>query len=63
MNSIDYEKSIINAFIVKNKINRYLNFIQKPKTRNKFIDLLNHFNDLNPGELGSDHGERLVIKD
>ena len=48
MNSIGYEKGIINTFIVKNKRNRYLEFIQKPKTRNKFIDLLYHFNDLDP---------------
>lgn len=40
---INIETKVIENYIVKNKRNRYLNFIKKPKTRKKFTDELAHF--------------------
>lgn len=40
---INIESKVIQNFIVKNKRDRYLNFIQKPKTRKKFTNELAHF--------------------
>lgn len=40
---IELEKKVIERFIVKNKQNRYLAFINKSKTRKKFTDELAHF--------------------
>jgi hypothetical protein len=41
------ERALINKFITKDKQERYLTFLAKDKTRNKFLDELYHFNDFN----------------
>ncbi len=41
------EHTLINKFVTKDKQERYLTFLAKDKTRNKFIDELYHFNDFN----------------
>jgi hypothetical protein len=44
--NIDLEIKVINTFIVKEKQARYIEFISSTQTRNKFIDNLPHFRDL-----------------
>lgn len=41
------EQTLIKKFVIKDKQERYLTFLAKDKTRNKFIDELYHFNDFN----------------
>ena len=41
------EETLIKKFVIKDKQERYLTFLAKDKTRNKFIDELYHFNDFN----------------
>lgn len=41
------EQTLIKLFVVKDKQERYLTFLAKDKTRNKFINQLYHFNDFN----------------
>ena len=41
------EKIFIKKFVVKDKQDRYLTFLEKEKTRNKFTEKLYHFNDFN----------------
>jgi hypothetical protein len=41
------EQTLIKKFVIKDKQERYLTFLTKDKTRNKFIDELYHFNDFN----------------
>ncbi|MES2620100.1 MAG: hypothetical protein V4615_04540 [Bacteroidota bacterium] len=42
MTDTELEKKVINKFIIKNKRDRYLGFIQNDKTRKKFLDDLSH---------------------
>jgi hypothetical protein len=44
--NIELEIRVINTFIVKEKQARYIEFISSTRTRNKFIDKLSHFGDL-----------------
>ena len=44
---IDLERKLIEKFFIKEKKDRYLTFIEKEKTRKKFLDELYHFKDLN----------------
>ena len=41
------EEALIKKFVIKDKQDRYLTFLEKDKTRNKFIEKLYHFNDFN----------------
>ncbi len=41
------EQTLIKKFVIKDKQERYLTFLAKDETRNKFIDELYHFNDFN----------------
>jgi len=43
----DIEQTLIKKFVIKDRQERYLTFLAKDKTRNKFIDELYHFNDFN----------------
>ncbi len=40
---INIESKVIENFVIKDKRDRYLNFIKKSKTRRKFTDALAHF--------------------
>lgn len=42
------EIEIINSFVVHNKCDRYKEFVQSKKNRNKFIQQLYHFKDFDP---------------
>ena len=42
----DLESKVIQRFIVKSKQNRYIQFVNSPKNRKKFIANLAHFHDL-----------------
>lgn len=42
----EHEDKIIEAFIVKTKRERYKSLIANPKKRGKFVQSLNHFQDL-----------------
>jgi hypothetical protein len=41
------EHTLIKKFVIKNKQDRYLTFLEKDKTRKKFINELYHFKDFN----------------
>ena len=41
------EQTFVNKFVMKDKQERYLTFLAKDKTRNKFINELYHFNNFN----------------
>lgn len=43
MTNIELESKVIQRFIVPNKQERYLSFIKKEKTRDKFVKELAHF--------------------
>lgn len=43
----DIEQALINKFVIKDRQERYLTFLAKDESRNKFIDELYHFNDFN----------------
>ncbi len=45
-NDIDIETKVIQRFVIKTKRDRYLAFIKKEKTREKFINELHHMNFL-----------------
>ena len=45
--SAQIEQLLIDKFIIKDKQERYLNFLSKKKTRNKFTSELYHFRDFN----------------
>lgn len=45
---MNHEEAVIRAFIIPVRQNRYLEFVQNPKKRNKFISQLPHFKHLNP---------------
>jgi hypothetical protein len=45
---MNHEESIVRAFILPNRQERYLEFLTKPKRRAKFIAQLAHFRHLNP---------------
>jgi hypothetical protein len=45
--NIDLERLLIEKFVKKEKKNRYLTFIEKEKTRKKFLSELYHFKDFN----------------
>ena len=44
---IELEQSFIKKFVEKDKQERYLAFLEKPKARSKFINELHYFNNLN----------------
>lgn len=46
MQELDLELKVIQRFILKSKIDRYLSFVKKKETRKKFISELNHMNFL-----------------
>jgi len=46
MTTTELESKVINRFVIKDKRDRYLNFISKDKTRDKFTFELAHFRDL-----------------
>lgn len=45
-NLIEFESKVINRFVIKNKQERYLQFINSQKHRGGFTGQLAHFNDL-----------------
>lgn len=45
---MNHEKELIKAFITPTKSQRYLDFVSKPKTRQKFLRELAHFKSLDP---------------
>jgi hypothetical protein len=45
---MNHEESVVRAFIVPTKRERYLGFLATPKGRAKIISQLAHFKDLNP---------------
>jgi hypothetical protein len=45
---MNHEESIVRAFILPNRQERYLEFLTVPKRRAKFIAQLAHFKHLNP---------------
>jgi hypothetical protein len=42
----NHEEGIIKSFIIPSKISRYLSLIESPKGRAKFLNGLDHFDDL-----------------
>lgn len=59
----ELESKVIKRFVVKDKRDRYLNFISKDKTRDKFTFELAHFNDLDFRLFEEVRGdERQIIK-
>lgn len=46
--NIDIETKVIQRFVITTKRDRYLAFIKKEKTREKFINELHHMNFLQP---------------
>lgn len=64
MTTIELESKVIKRFVIKDKRDRYLNFISKDKTRDKFTSELAHFNDLDFRLFEEVKGEeRKMIKD
>ncbi|MCA8832793.1 hypothetical protein [Hymenobacter pini] len=49
--NIDLESAFINEYVVKNKRQRYLDFIKSPKRRKTFLEMLYHGKDLDKGKL------------
>jgi hypothetical protein len=45
-NLIEFESKVIKRFVIKNKQERYIQFIQNQKNRGRFTGQLAHFNDL-----------------
>ena len=48
---MNHEEELIKAFIMPTKRQRYLDFVSKPKTRQKFLLELAHFNSRDPRYL------------
>jgi hypothetical protein len=48
---MNHEEELIESFIVPTKRQRYLDFVSKPKTRQKFLLELAHFKSLDPRYL------------
>ncbi|MDU0372574.1 hypothetical protein ACFPAF_19390 [Hymenobacter endophyticus] len=46
LTNIDLERDFINTYVVKNKRQRYLGFIESPKRRGSFLEMLYHGQDL-----------------
>ena len=64
MTTIELESKVIKRFVTKDKRDRYLNFISKEKTRDKFTFELAHFKDLDFRLFEEVKGdERKMIKD
>ena len=64
MMTTELESKVINRFVIKDKRDRYLNFISKDKTRDKFTFELAHFRDLDFRLFEEVKGdERKMIKD
>ena len=42
------EEDIINAFVVRRKRERHIDFLRSPRRRREFLDQLYHFNDFDP---------------
>lgn len=42
MNSLFHEIEFIKSFVIKNKQERYLSFVQSKNNYNKFLEILNH---------------------
>lgn len=63
-NDLDLEAKVINRFVIREKRDRYLNFIKKDKTRKKFINDLHHMNFLQPDLFDKVEGNEFdVIKE
>jgi hypothetical protein len=45
---MSHEEELIKAFILPQRRDRYLSFIKTSKRRDKYIDRLDHFCDLDP---------------
>jgi hypothetical protein len=45
---MDHEAALINAFVLRNKRARLIDFLRNPKRRKKALDALYHFGDLDP---------------
>jgi len=64
MTTIELESKVIRRFVVKDKRDRYLNFISKEKNRDKFTFELAHFKDLDFRLFEEVNGdERKMIND
>jgi hypothetical protein len=48
---MNHEEELIKTFFAPTKRRRYLDFVSKPKTREKFLRELAHFKSLNPRYL------------
>ncbi|MFI5131215.1 MAG: hypothetical protein ACHQFX_14530 [Chitinophagales bacterium] len=62
--NIELERKLIESFVMPEKRERYLDFIQKEKTRKKFLNELYHFKDFNWilfEEIQGNQNERNVI--
>jgi hypothetical protein len=46
--SVNHEQALVRAFIDPRRQERYLEFVTKPKTRDRFLKELGHFKHLNP---------------
>jgi len=53
----EIESKTIQKFVRKDKIDSYLTFISKPKTRDKFVSKLAHFNDFEPDSFDKVDGD------
>ncbi len=63
---INIENLLIKKFIVKDKQERYLSFLSKVKTRNKFTNELYHFKDFNWKlfrKIATNENEREIINE
>jgi hypothetical protein len=49
--AMNHEEELIRSFIMPTKRQRYLDFVSKPKTRQKFLCELAHFKSLDPRYL------------
>jgi hypothetical protein len=61
---IDLERKLIEKFVTKNKRERFLTFIEKEKTRKKFLKELYHFKDFDWKlfrEIPGSQNEREVV--
>jgi hypothetical protein len=51
LTALNYEEELIKSFFMPTKRQRYLDFVSKPKTRQKFLLELAHFKSLDPRYL------------
>ena len=64
MTTIELESKVIRRFVIKDKRDRYINFVSKDKNRDKFTFELAHFKDLDFRLFEEVKGdEREMIKD